>query len=154
MGKHNKQLKLEDYFGEHLDNNSNTSQESMEATGDELISKPASSICFAFQNINGLSLREGLSVMPEVATIGSLQVDFTGFSETNLHWNRKARDALTNQLHSHVGYNKIECASNVSTKYSNGYQPGGVMLAVIGPQRGRVLKSGSDPWGRFSWMEL
>ena len=28
------------------------------------------------------------------------------------------------------------------------------MLAVTGAQTGRMMKRGSDPWGRFAWTEM
>ena len=28
------------------------------------------------------------------------------------------------------------------------------MIAVVGPQAGRIQRTGSDPWGRFSWAEM
>ncbi len=92
--------------------------------------------------------------MPEVATIGALQLDVTGFTETNIHWTQSNRDKISNQLNSHIGNAKVICASNVTTKVTEGYQPGGSMLAVVGPQKGRVMNTGHDPWGRFAWTEM
>ena len=28
------------------------------------------------------------------------------------------------------------------------------MLAIVGKQTGRMIKTGTDPWGRFAWSEL
>jgi len=28
------------------------------------------------------------------------------------------------------------------------------MIAMVGPQVGRIGRTGSDPWGRFSWQEM
>ena len=28
------------------------------------------------------------------------------------------------------------------------------MIATVGPQCGRIGRTGSDPWGRFSWQEM
>lgn len=92
--------------------------------------------------------------MPEIATIGSLQIDIAAFSETNIHWNQDNRDKMSEQLYVHLGASRVVCASNVSTRNEDGYQPGGSMLAVVGPQAGRMIQTGSDPWGRFSWAIL
>ena len=128
--------------------------EALEASGDPLVPKPTGHVRYAFQNIHGISLRENLQVMPEIATIGSLQIDVAAFSETNLHWSQRNRDKMNEQMHMHLGAFKIICASNVSTRQEDGYQPGGSMIAVTGPQVGRIQRSGSDPWGRFAWTEL
>ena len=92
--------------------------------------------------------------MPEIATIGALQLDVAAFTETNIHWNQSARDKIRHQLYSHLGSSRVVCASNASMSYEDGYQPGGSMLAVTGTQVGRILESGSDPWGRFTWIEM
>ncbi|KAL7524317.1 hypothetical protein ACHAXR_000531, partial [Thalassiosira sp. AJA248-18] len=128
--------------------------EAIEASGDHLRDKDPGILRFAFQNINGISLREGLSVMPETATIGALQLDVAALTETNVHWNQTNRDKMSGQLYSHLGASRIVCASNASTNHADGYQPGGSMLAVVGPQVGRMQQTGSDPWGRFTWTEL
>ena len=55
------------------------------ASGDTLQDKGKGNVCFAFQNIDGISLREGLSGMPEISTIGTLQLDVAWFTEINIH---------------------------------------------------------------------
>ena len=126
----------------------------IEATGDKLINKADRVVRFALQNINGLSLREGLQVMPEVATIGALNIDFGAFTETNIHWSKEAREQMSSQLYSHLGTSRIVCASDSKGRREDGYQPGGSMLTAVGPQGGRITQTGSDPWGRYSWMLL
>ena len=95
------QLTLADCFG--YDDLKEALNDAIEASGDSLIDKAPNIIRFAFQNINGISLREGLHVMPEVATIGALQIDIAAFTETNHHWDQSSRDKVTQQLYSHLG---------------------------------------------------
>ena len=146
------QLTISDCFG-CLDGN-NTPTNAIEASGDALTDKDPNIIRFAFQNVNGISMREGLDVMPETATIGSLQLDVTALTETNVHWNKATQEKMTTQLYQHLGPSRIVCASHTTTEAKDGYQPGGSMIAVVGPQLGRIARTGSDPWGRFTWTEL
>lgn len=62
---------------------------SIQASGDPISDKEDGIIRFAFQNINGTSLQENLDMMPEVATIGALQLDVAAFTETNIHWSHQ-----------------------------------------------------------------
>ena len=59
---------------------SDPSKGAIEATGDPLTSKPKGILRYAFQNINGISIREGLQVMLEIATIGALDIDVAAFT--------------------------------------------------------------------------
>ena len=152
--KKKQQLTLQDCFGFDVSSLSEEENEAIEASGDPLIDKESGSVRFAFQNIHGISIREGLHVMPEIATMGALQIDVAALTETNVHWNQANREKMAQQLYTHLGHSRVVCASNVSTRNEDGYQPGGSMLAVVGPQCGRMQKRGSDPWGRFSWTEM
>ena len=145
--KKKQQLTLQDCFGFDVSSLSEEENEAIEASGDPLIDKESGSVRFAFQNIHGISIREGLHVMPEIATMGALQIDVVALTETNVHWNQANREKMAQQLYTHLGHSRVVCASNVSTRNEDGYQPGGSMLAVVGPQCGRMQKRGSDPWG-------
>ena len=78
-----KQLSLEDCFGISLASISDPSSRAIEATGDQLIDKPDNCIRYAFQNVNGIGIREGLDVMTKTSTIGALQIDVAGLTKTN-----------------------------------------------------------------------
>ena len=147
------QLTIAECFGFDI-SESDPSKGAIEATGDPLQKKAQGIIRYAFQNINGISIREGLKVMPEIATIGALDIDVAAFTETNVHWNQSTRDKVQHQLHINLGNSRVVCASNASTKVEEGYQPGGTMTAIVGNQVGRIVQTGSDPWGRFTWTEM
>ena len=123
-------------------------------SGDPITDKNDNNIRFAFQNINGLSIKEYSDMLPEVATIGALQLDVTGFTELNTHINKKVRDDISQQLTSQIGPSRLACASNTSSDQQEGYLPGGSMLIATGTQVGRVSSQGSDDWGRYTWMTL
>ena len=36
----------------------------------------------------------GLHVMPEIVTIGALQIDVAALTETNVHWNQATRENM------------------------------------------------------------
>ena len=148
------QLTIEECFGQDINSLQNKLSEAIGESGDELIEKPDGCVRFAFQNIHGISLVTDQQVMPETATIGALQIDVAALTETNVHWNEKNKEKIEIQLNRHLGSSRVVCASNVSKRVEEGYQPGGSMLAVVGPQVGRMMKSGSDPWGRFTWTEI
>ena len=131
-----------------------TPSPTIEASGDILRDKPDNIVRFAFQNINGISLREDLHMMPEVATIGALQIDIAGFSETNIHWSHDNRHKMQMQMSTHLGRTELVCASGTSRSNHHGYHPGGTMLAIMGPQCGRMTQRGADPWGRFTWTTM
>ena len=50
----------------------------IEPTGDPLLEKREGIVRFGFQNIMGLSIKEGHTVLPEAASIHTLQLDFVG----------------------------------------------------------------------------
>ena len=79
-----KQLSLEDCFGISLTSISDPSSGVIEATGDRLIDKPKKCVRYAFQNVNGTGIREGYDIMPETVSVGALQIDAAGLSETNV----------------------------------------------------------------------
>ena len=90
--KKKQQLTLQDCFGFDVSSLSEEENEAIEASGDPLIDKESGSVRFAFQNIHGISIREGLHVMPEIATMGALQIDVAALTETNVHWNQANRE--------------------------------------------------------------
>ena len=66
--------------------------EAIEASaGDQLIDKEEGIVHYAFQNINGISIREDIQLMPETAMLGTLQIDVAALSKTNVHWNNDSR---------------------------------------------------------------
>jgi len=151
--KKKQQLTLQNCFGIDFSSLSEKENEAIESSGDPLVDKESGSVRFAFQNINGISILKGLHVMPEIATIGALQIDVAALTEVNVHWNQANRENMAQQLYTHLGHSRVVCALNVLTQNEDGYQPGGSMLVVVGPRCGRMQKSGSDPWGQFTWTE-
>ena len=59
---------LEECFGINPSHLVDPSSGSIEATGDPIVDKLDVWVRFAFQDVNGISLQEGLYVIPETAT--------------------------------------------------------------------------------------
>ena len=78
-------MTLQDGFGINVSSLSEEENKAIEASGNPLIDKKSGSVSFAFQNTHGISIREGLHDMPEIATIGALQIDVVALTETNVH---------------------------------------------------------------------
>lgn len=92
-------------------------------------------------------MKEDLEVLHETATIGALQLDFTGIPETNVAWTQANKEKMQTQLRAHLGSARVLCSSSPPLCHNENYQPGGTMLACAGPQTGRMMNNGSDPWG-------
>ena len=92
--------------------------------------------------------------MTKTATIGVLQIDVSGLTKTNVPWSLANKDKMRSQLTRHLGESRVVCASNTAREDDAGYQPGGAMLAIVGKQTGRMIKTGTDPWGCFAWSEM
>ena len=109
------QLALYECFGieQNLDLEENPA---IEVSGDRFPEKANSHMRFVFQNVHVLNIREALEVLPEAATIGSLQLDMAALTETNADWNQSKGDRISHQLSSHLQHNIVVCVSNVSTK--------------------------------------
>lgn len=106
----------------------------------------------ALQNPNGIRLRDNVDVLPEVAAMERFQIDIAAFLECQLAAYSRTTEVLQRQLKVRIGstYVRNAAAPRGNTR-SVDYQPGGVLTAITGKVTGRILKSGTDPWGRFTW---
>lgn len=122
------------------------------ASGDELVDKEDGILRLALQNPNGIRLRDNVDVLPEVAAMERLQIDIAVFLESKLAAYSRTTEVLQRQLKVRIGstYVRNAAAPRQNTR-STDYQPGGVLTAITGKVTGRILKSGTDPWGRFTW---
>jgi hypothetical protein len=128
---------------------------SIVASGDELVEKEEGILRLALQNPNGIRLRDNVDVMPEVAAMERLQIDIAAFPESKLASYSRTTEVLQRQLKVRVGSSYVRNAAAPRRKTRNtDYQPGGVLTAITGRVTGRILKSGVDPWGRFTWTTL
>lgn len=143
------QLKLKDYY-DYSSNGELRNETILEAVGDALMDKSDDHMRFLLHNINGMKLRDGFDVAPEIAVIGAYQADVAGYTEINTNATTRVQDTIRNQMQSHLGTSQVSIASGKATK--DGYLPGGVMLASVGHHNGRIRQRGSDKWGRFTWF--
>jgi hypothetical protein len=129
-------------------------QETIEASGDEMIQIEDGQLRLALQNPNGIRLRENVQVLPEVAAISQLRIDIAVFPETKLARGGRTIEVLRRQLSTQSSSRVIQSAAPRQRLSTSDYQPGGVLMAVTGRTTGRCVKSYSDPWGRFGWYKL
>jgi hypothetical protein len=122
-------------------------------SGDELIEKEDGILRWALQNPNGIRLKDNVDVLPEVSAIERLQIDVAAFPESKLVAHGRTKEVLQTQLNVRIGSAYVRNAAAPRRISSNSeYQPGGVLTAATGRVTGRILKSGTDPWGRFTWI--
>ena len=123
-------------------------------TGDVLIDKDPGITRFGLQNIMGLSIKEGHRILPETVAIHALQLDYIGITEPNRVLTKETRQRISNEINYFAGKSRLVCSSSPKVDTGSDYSHGGTILGVVGAQVGRVLKCGSDKWGRFSWTTL
>ena len=80
-------------------------------TGDPLLEKREGIVRFGFQNIMGLSIKEGHTILPEAASIHALQLDFVGIVEPNRVMTHENKEKISSQLNCFAGQSKRVCSS-------------------------------------------
>lgn len=145
---------LHDFF-ELPGGDESLTSEHIEATGDPLTPKAVGLIRIALQNPNGIRLKDNVDVLPEVTAIEQLHIDAAAFPESKLSSRGRTRDVMNRQLNSRLGSSRVVAVAAQNPERSTSeYQPGGVLTAVVGRLTGRVEKTYSDPWGRFTLVRL
>ena len=143
------QLSLFDCFSivPNDDGTGNQSGPAQETSGDPLLPKSTKHVRFVFQNVNGLNLCKGLHVLPETATMEPFRLTSQPSPRPTSTGTRLPKSKSNNKVHAHLGTFRMICASNISMVPMDGYQPDSSMLALIGPQCGRIADLGSNLWG-------
>lgn len=134
-------------------NTGTTRYENIEPSGDALREREESDtyIRIAFQNIRGVTRNE--DVPSEIDAMHELGIDIMGMSETNCPWTPTSRVEYDLVMKEIFGPNRTVYSSAPAHTDST-YQPGGTLLTTHGRTTGRIAKTGTDPWGRFCWMQL
>jgi hypothetical protein len=113
-------------------------------------------IRIALQNPNGIRLTHALDVLPEVMAMDELDIDILTMPESKLSQQGRTREVLQRQLNVNLGSARVLEASAPKIKENSrtDYQPGGVLMAIIGKTLGRKVQKYRDPMGRFVWVKL
>jgi len=108
-----------------------------------------------FNNVNTLSTHNDFSALHELLTeLKFYKISIIALQETNIDWTQyKIRDKCGEIFREHFG-NAHVVTSTSSIKAPNTWKPGGTLLAVVGPWSTRVLDSGTDELGRWTWIKL
>jgi hypothetical protein len=119
-------------------------------------SKDDGTIRFGGNNINGTTVSQrGFEVSVDIDTTNTYKIDVMALQETlkpwsspnirlynhqcKLMWPQGCRNAFSSAPHAHDDGDR---------------QAGGTLLSINGKTKGRIIESGSDPWGRFCWFTL
>ena len=113
-------------------------------------------ISFEHINVNGLSTKNDMYEIDEV--LGTLKDMEAGVFSLNEHTLNTAKPTVMKKLWESSRridpYAKLSVASCTKDKSDSTWKPGGTLLGVAGRWASRVMNQGSDPLGRWSWMEL
>ena len=106
-----------------------------------------------FQNIWGTDMNNGFAVAPELDAMDDIGTDVQGMAESNKPWNSRNKAMYQTQLD--LSYNRARAIYlSVPADYNITYQPGGSLCIIAGNSAGRVITSGSNRMGGFSWYTV
>ena len=111
-----------------------------------LLPKPENIIRLYGMNPNGFRLDTELFA---VAT--SLAVDFVGCSEHNLDFTQYRVQHAAQQAIRHTVEHSKTVWSHTPTKFDTIYKPGGTMSSALGNSVSRVMETGTDDLGQWSY---
>jgi endonuclease/exonuclease/phosphatase family metal-dependent hydrolase len=108
-----------------------------------------------FNNINTLSATNDFEELHELCTeLLEYDVGIIALQEPNVDFTQyRLRDQCLKILHEHFGMVHMVTSSS-SIRAPNAWKPGGTLLAVVGKSCSRVLSSGSDELGRWTWITM
>jgi hypothetical protein len=145
-GGHNNQ-------GWDLQNRVNPTQ----AVGDSMmLPKRMNTMRIYMQNTNGVSCGKMGDIDMLIDHLKHMEIDAFVLPETNLD-THKTR--VRSQVHNHFreslgqGTYQLEMATS-NAEYVGHYKPGGVMGGIMGHNRGRILETGHDKYGRWIYFRL
>jgi hypothetical protein len=108
------------------------------------------------QNPNGISCGKMGDMDMLLDHLKHMKIDVFILPETNLDTNKTQ---VKQQMHNHFkkllgqGTYQIEMTTS-KAEYTGQYKPGGVMGGVIGSNRGRIIESGHDKYGRWIFFRM
>ena len=133
----------------------NNSNASIPASGDSWTTVPPGSRRVVFQNRNGIELSDGgIELTEDLRFLGKANVSVLGWAESNLNWRQSdtyyAFRTFLRRVWSSV---KFSVSSSGETTAGR-YQPGGTITIANQEWAGRVVSSGNDPLGRWSYVSI
>lgn len=99
--------------------------------------------------------RYGLEVSPDIDVTDELGIDIMGLQETKKPWTAANIRKYNQQAQIMWPQGVRNIFSSAPWKYDEkDYMAGGTMLSLHGRVLGRIVSTGSDKWGRFTWTTL
>jgi hypothetical protein len=123
---------------------------------DLVLPKPANTTRCEFRNVNGISYdQKGNQFRDVFEQERDIDADIFGLSETKLNQQNPTVSKLFHQsARKTFGMNHIGTLGGSEIPYSSTIRYGGTLTMAVNDLRGRVLNKVSDPWGRWTYLEL
>lgn len=126
-----------------------------EHVGEPMNRKSAESTRFYCKNVNGLDIdRQGGDITEICTEMQKTETDILLATEPGVchkhHW---IGDIIRKTARKEMKHSLVALASS-RRKYKSYKKPGGSMMIAHGRTRGRITASGTDEYGRWSWMRL
>ena len=113
-------------------------------------------ITFEHLNVNGINTKGGFTELDHVMRV--FQCMEAGVVSINEHTLDTTKPRLMKKvaevLNAVDKYARHELSSNLHCQSDTNWKPGGTMLNISGKWASRWRSQGSDPLGRWSWMDL
>ena len=105
------------------------------------------------QNLNGISLHKDGGQYKEICDIlTEVKADIFCFQEHNLDTTKyEVKNILYETTRKHWQRARLTISSS-PIQFTGTWKPGGTGILSTGPATGRILKTGHDPWGRWSYQ--
>jgi len=144
------------YMLNHENESNPHSRRSNNFIGTPMPTKSPNLLRIYFQNINGIDLdSQGGDFHTICHGIHRTQTDILLLAESRICHNHKwVRDALYSTAKTTDLQNPLVLLSSSKLKYKTYKKPGGTLSIIHGKTRGCVKTSGTDKYGRWSWLTL
>lgn len=128
------------------------------ANGDPMIDRVPDDglLRLASNNINGSKMnRYGLEVLPDIDVTDEKGIGIMGLQETKRPWTAANIRKYNQQAQLMWPQGARNVFSSAPWSYDEkDYMAGGTLLSLHGCVLGRIIATGSDKWGRFTWATL
>jgi hypothetical protein len=108
-----------------------------------------------FQNVNGLRLQDsGLDITETFAQLRDIKADIFVIAETQLHCKSPSVQSILQSCKRRIWEHckLVSCSSD--EEWQSPRKPGGTLIGVTGPLAGRVSRSFTDNYGRWTRVDL
>lgn len=128
---------------------------SNEPWGDEVQDLQMGNIRIWSQNVNGISTSDNFADFVDVCDeLKTNSASIICLQETNIDWLQYRPRARCEQILRDT-FGKVRLITSTSSvKSPSFYKPGGTCMAIVGDWTGRIMESGADDLGRWTWARI